>query len=112
MKFCPNCDMMLYLCIAQQEGVDASKMFCRQCAHSESMEDVGRFHVSSIKPKKKEFKVSKFAWLDPTLPLVTMKCGACDHSTAVAIRYDDQEMLYVYCCQKCGTQHTNGTHNK
>ena len=105
MKFCPNCDMMLYLNIAQQDGVDESKMFCRQCAHVETMDEVGRFHVSCIKPKKTDFKVGKFAWMDPTLPVVQLKCAACDHSTAVAIRHDDQAMLYVYCCQKCGAQH-------
>jgi aspartate carbamoyltransferase regulatory subunit len=97
---------------------DSNKLiyYCRNCGHNDSTISIENVTVSKIQLKKsqQEFShiINKYTKLDPTLPRINnILCPNPECATNVKdeareiiyIRYDDQNMKYVYLCSTCDT---------
>lgn len=122
MHFCTQCGNMYYIRLLESEG---SKIiyYCRKCGHENSEIENTNLTVSKtiLKHKKQSFHhiINKYTKLDPTLPHnSTMKCPNAEcicntdesvESDIIYIKYDEENMKYVYLCTHCDTTWTNDT---
>jgi len=115
MHFCSICQNMYYISI---DPDDSNKLiyYCRNCGNTDSIISQENVIVSKIQLKKSEQEfshiINKYTKLDPTLPRVNnILCPNIECSTntkqeqkeIIYIRYDDQNMKYVYVCSTCDT---------
>ena len=118
MKFCNHCSNMLYISINED---DTNKLiyYCRNCGEKdESITEEG-ICVLNTQLKKGEQKfnhiINKYTKLDPTLPRIyNIKCpnegcvtnaeGEKKPAEVIYMRYDDENMKYLYICSDCDTQ--------
>lgn len=129
MHFCDKCGNMFYLKISEE--VDSQLLYyCRKCGNKsndkvdgESNElCVSKTHIKKTTQSYKNI-INSYTKLDPTLPRLTnMKCPnpqctikASDNSDGVGgeskggeeskeiiyIRYDNDNMKYIYLCTNC-----------
>lgn len=117
MKFCGNCQNMLYIAI---DAKDTNKLtyYCRHCGTVDDIITQEGHCVLNTHLKQGEQKfnhiINKYTKLDPTLPRIyTMKCpneGCITNSNesstkkkpeVIYMRYDDSNMRYVYICVDC-----------
>ena len=108
MEFCTGCDNMLYIKI-QEDDTDSIIYYCRNCGHEQTMKD-SQICVSKINLKRTEQKyehsINKYTKMDPTLPrLYHLKCPNTECTSkkpeVVYLRYDDEQLKYVYLCTTC-----------
>ena len=115
MKFCNHCSNMLYISINE---ADTNKLiyYCRNCGEKdESITEEG-VCVLNTQLKKGEQKfnhiINKYTKLDPTLPRIyNVKCPNADCKSnsdsasgpceVIYIRYDDDNLKYLYLCAEC-----------
>ena len=124
MKFCNNCDNMLYIRLFE-EGSNKLIYYCRNCGFTSdeiTKENICVLNTDvAIKEKSYLQDINEFTKLDPTLPRTrNIKCPnqSCpsnqeidpDTSEAIEknnevlyIRYDDTNLNYVYICTRCDT---------
>ena len=131
MHFCTECQNMYYTRLGG-ENQNSLIYYCRKCGHQddELAINVDNMCISKthIKTSKTSFQhmVNEFTPLDPTLPHVkNIPCpnSACSsHQTVedgdvssnadekaslkndvIYLRYDDQNLKYVYICTNCET---------
>lgn len=116
MHFCSQCQNMYYISI---DPNDTNKLiyYCRNCGFTDSTLSVDNVTISKVQLKKSEQEfshiINKYTKLDPTLPRVSnILCPNADcatntkehdHREIIYIRYDDQNMKYVYLCSTCDT---------
>jgi DNA-directed RNA polymerase subunit M/transcription elongation factor TFIIS len=115
MKFCTQCDNMYYIAISDS---DSNKMehYCRNCGHKDEIISEEGMCVLKTQLKKggQSFNhiINPYTKLDPTLPRIyNIKCpnDACktnDESNKtpaeiIYMRYDDDNMKYLYICVEC-----------
>ena len=116
MHFCIKCHNMYYLKINNE--VDANQLiyYCRNCGHEDTMLSSENICVSrtdmTTSKKTYEHIVNEYTKLDPTLPRTkTIKCPNQDCKSnkgeekqeVIYLRYDDQNMKYIYLCSVCDT---------
>jgi DNA-directed RNA polymerase subunit M/transcription elongation factor TFIIS len=97
---------------------DSNKLiyYCRNCGNKDDTLSVENVMVSKVQLKKSEQEfshiINKYTKLDPTLPRINNvlcpnpECGTNtndDPREIIYIRYDDQNMKYVYLCSTCDT---------
>jgi DNA-directed RNA polymerase subunit M/transcription elongation factor TFIIS len=117
MKFCQECQNMLYIAI-NEEDTNKLTYYCRNCGTVDTTITQEGHCVLQTQLKRGEQKfqhmINKFTKLDPTLPRIhSMKCpnescktnesGSKDPAEVIYMRYDDQNMKYVYICVECDT---------
>jgi len=117
MHFCTQCQNMYYISIDPND-TNALIYYCRNCGNTDSTLSVENVTVSKVQLKKsaQEFShiINKYTKLDPTLPRINnILCPNSDCATnhaekpepreIIYIRYDDQNMKYVYICATCNT---------
>ena len=117
MHFCSECQNMYYISI---DPNDSNKLvyYCRNCGNKDSTLSVESVTVSKVQLKKSEQEfshiINKYTKLDPTLPRINnILCPNPECATnhmdkpepreIIYIRYDDQNMKYVYLCSTCNT---------
>jgi len=115
MHFCSVCRNMYYISI---DPNDSNKLiyYCRNCGNKDDTLSVENVMVSKVQLKKSEQEfshiINKYTKLDPTLPRINNvlcpnpECGTNtndDPREIIYIRYDDQNMKYVYLCSTCDT---------
>jgi DNA-directed RNA polymerase subunit M/transcription elongation factor TFIIS len=117
MHFCSQCQNMYYISI---DPDDSNKLvyYCRNCGNKDSTLSVESVTVSKVQLKKSEQEfshiINKYTKLDPTLPRInSILCPNPECATnrvddpepreIIYIRYDDQNMKYVYLCSTCDT---------
>jgi DNA-directed RNA polymerase subunit M/transcription elongation factor TFIIS len=119
MKFCANCQNMLYIGI---DANDTNKLtyYCRNCGTVDDIITQEGHCVLNTHLKQGEQKfnhiINQYTKLDPTLPRIyTMKCpneGCVTNvdseekkkkTEVIYMRYDDSNMRYVYICVDCDT---------
>jgi DNA-directed RNA polymerase subunit M/transcription elongation factor TFIIS len=117
MKFCGNCENMLYIGI---DAKDSNKLtyYCRNCGTIDDIITQEGHCVLNTNLKQGEQKfnhiINQYTKLDPTLPRIyTMKCPneSCitnesgekgkKKAEVIYMRYDDSNMRYVYMCVDC-----------
>lgn len=115
MHFCNQCQNMYYISI---DPDDSNKLiyYCRNCGNKDNNLSEKNVIVTKIQVKKsqQEFShiINKYTKLDPTLPRINnVLCPNADCATnkddspreIIYIRYDNQNMKYVYLCSTCDT---------
>ena len=120
MKFCQQCNNMYYIKISDTDENQIVN-YCRNCGFQDtSVESEGTCVLKTqFKKKEQQFShiINKYTKLDPTLPrLYNLKCPneKCDTNHAentkpaeiIYIRYDDDNLKYVYICVTCDTNWT------
>jgi DNA-directed RNA polymerase subunit M/transcription elongation factor TFIIS len=123
MKFCPKCENYLYL----DTKTENLLRLCRTCGYSEADTEGGLAMETIVQERSSEgYKIllNEFTRQDPTLPHVnTLPCpntegyqengkavGPCPTNTkkhprdVIIIKYDNQNMKFIYICNVCGTQ--------
>jgi DNA-directed RNA polymerase subunit M/transcription elongation factor TFIIS len=121
MKFCTECQNMYYISIDENNSNNLT-YYCRFCGHKDLQITEGGIVVLKTQFKKNEQKfnymINKYTKYDPTLPRNTnMKCpndcasesassaasaaASSDPSEIIYLRYDNENMKYLYICSKC-----------
>ena len=115
MKFCSQCENMYYMSISE---TDTNKLiyYCRVCGNTDETLSTEGSCVLTTEFKQNEQKfshiINPYTKMDPTLPRIFMKCPneGCitnkdkpDQPNVIYIRYDDQNLKYVYLCVQCDT---------
>ena len=112
MHFCKECKNMYYIRIAEK---DENKLiyYCRKCGHEDEIITEDNICVSKTFLRQGEQKfsniVNEFTKYDPTLPRVknvpcpNENCAEDPEKEIIYIRYDDNNMKYVYLCGACDT---------
>jgi DNA-directed RNA polymerase subunit M/transcription elongation factor TFIIS len=107
---------MYYISISEKDG---NKMiyYCRNCGHKDEnvLEEGACVINTQFKKSGQSFQhiINKYTKLDPTLPRIyNVKCPNPDCKTnlegsvpaeVIYIRYDDENMKYLYICVECDT---------
>lgn len=125
MNFCPKCENYLYLEQASEDvvnssGVTEKRYFlnrrCRTCGYVEVDTEGGLVNETIVQERASEgYKIllNEFTRQDPTLPHVntlpcpnTSKCPSYkgEPRDVIIIKYDAQNMKFLYICNKCGEQ--------
>lgn len=113
MKFCPKCENYLYLDTKSAQLLRV----CRTCGYSEEDKEGGFVMETIVQERSSEgYKIllNEFTRQDPTLPHVnTLPCPntqSCPTNLSkqprdvIIIKYDNQNMKFIYICNVCGTQ--------
>lgn len=125
MNFCPKCENYLYLEQASEDvtnaaGITEKRYFlnrrCRTCGYNEVDVQGGLVNETIVQERASEgYKVllNEFTRQDPTLPHVnTLPCpntATCQSykgkpRDVIIIKYDAQNMKFLYICNVCGEQ--------
>jgi DNA-directed RNA polymerase subunit M/transcription elongation factor TFIIS len=121
MKFCPVCENFLYIGLSVKDS-NQLKYYCRHCGHDDNTpsDDIVVTSTQIKKSGEQNFQhmVNKYTKLDPTLPRIrNIHCpneqcktnrGSSDSVAAgttevIYIRYDDENLKYLYLCTECDT---------
>jgi len=117
MKFCSQCDNMYYIGISETDG---NKMiyYCRNCGNKDENTTEEGICVLNTQFRKggQNFNhmINPYTKLDPTLPRIyNVKCPNLQCKTneeanktpaeVIFMRYDDDNMKYLYICVECDT---------
>lgn len=113
MRFCPNCQMMLFVKLSSEDGNGLS-YYCRNCGHESGQEGMESACVltTNLSGSKSQYGnvINRYTKMDPTLPRTNMiKCPSqeCPSNNQQAkreviyLRYDDVRMKYMYLCAHC-----------
>jgi DNA-directed RNA polymerase subunit M/transcription elongation factor TFIIS len=124
MKFCSQCDNMYYIGISIE---DSNKLnyYCRNCKHKdETIAEEGICVLNTelrVGEQKFNHIINQYTKLDPTLPRIyNVKCPNMECKTnhgksadgsdsksepneVIYIRYDDDNLKYLYICVECDT---------
>ena len=116
MKICTECKNMLYIKI---DANDSNKIryYCAKCGFVDNLLAEEGFCVTRTQLKKGVQKfnhiINRYTKLDPRLPRIyTIRCPstACEtnvnrveHPEIIYMRYDDDNMKYLYLCATCDT---------
>ena len=115
MKFCIKFDNMYYIGINESNPNELCH-YCRNCGYVDNtnISDDSCILKTDIKTNEQKYShiINKYTKLDPTLPRVfNIKCPNenCKTNTDVEksevlyIRYDENNMKYLYMCSICDT---------
>jgi DNA-directed RNA polymerase subunit M/transcription elongation factor TFIIS len=115
MHFCNNCENMYYIEISKNNNNKLS-YYCRNCGNRD--ENLGSENTTILKTKIKldnkvySHIINKYTKNDVTLPRInTIKCPNQEcpsnkkekENEVIYIRYDNENMKYIYLCVNCDT---------
>ena len=115
MNFCNNCENMYYIEISKNNNNKLS-YYCRNCGNRD--ENLGSENTTILKTKIKldnkvySHIINKYTKNDVTLPRInTIKCPNQEcpsnkkekENEVIYIRYDNENMKYIYLCVNCDT---------
>ncbi len=125
MKFCQQCDNMYYIGI-NAEDPNKLTYYCRNCKYvDETITEEGVCVLNTqFTQNEEKFNhiINKYTKLDPTLPriynvhcpnaeCITNKDEPKKATEVIYLRYDDDNLKYVYICTDCNTTwKTNDQH--
>ena len=113
--FCEDCDNMLYLYTDEEKRLHNA---CKACGKISEVNQETRciYNNSQLQVDKSEIiNTNKYITHDITLPVIqgnkNIKCmnSECDaeESKITYIKYDSEEMKYIYICNHCGYKWKN-----
>jgi DNA-directed RNA polymerase subunit M/transcription elongation factor TFIIS len=124
MHFCKVCSNMYYIKLSEDDE-NQLIYYCRNCGDEDTSISKNNVVVSTTNIKKTEQKfhhiINEYTKLDPTLPRIsTIRCpnnGCISNkedekvdSEVIYMRYDDENMKYVYLCVHCDKVWLNNKH--
>jgi DNA-directed RNA polymerase subunit M/transcription elongation factor TFIIS len=114
MHFCNNCGNMYYVRLLNETS-DKLIYYCRKCDNKDETKMnnddicVSKTHIKNVSQTYKNI-INEYTKLDPTLPrinninCVNKKCDSNNNKAEkeiIYLRYDDNNMKYVYLCSVC-----------
>jgi DNA-directed RNA polymerase subunit M/transcription elongation factor TFIIS len=140
MKFCEKCDNMYYIGLNASD-TNKLTYYCRYCGNvDETIADSGECVLNTQFKKTENFHhiINEYTKLDPTLPRMhniqcpNVECNSNSSSASASnasnasasnaskktpseviyIRYDDDNMKYLYLCAVCDTKWTTSDSTK
>lgn len=125
MKFCKNCDNMLYIRLLTEDS-NQLIYYCRNCGNTDDELNKDNICISNTDISSKDTAylqdINEYTKLDPTLPRASnIKCPnqSCksNHTSddpsddpsitskneVIYLRYDEINLNYVYICTQCDT---------
>ena len=130
MKFCEKCDNMYYIGLNAND-TNKLTLYCRYCANvDETISESGECVLNTQFKKAEKFHhiINEYTKLDPTLPRMhniqcpNSECKSNETSTSsnstktpsevIYLRYDDDNMKYLYLCAVCDTKWTTNDSTK
>lgn len=121
MHFCNVCGNMYYLKISDEDA-NSIMYFCRKCGdkntdiiNSDDSFCVSKTHIKKTTEIYKNI-INEYTKLDPTLPRIkNIKCPECSKeendgesknkqenpNEIIYLRYDNNNMKYIYLCTNC-----------
>ena len=120
MHFCTNCGNMYYIRLDEEE----TKLiyYCRKCGQEDTKIGTETIIVSKTMVHNNKISrnniINQYTKLDPTIPhihsilCVNSKCPSNDESSDLKsdilyIRYNTNDLKYVYLCYHCDTKWSN-----
>jgi len=118
-----KCDNMYYIGVSVDDPNQLT-YYCRNCKHKDETVTEEGLCVLNSQLKKGEQKfnhiINEYTKLDPTLPRIyNMKCPNSECKTnkednknaeIIYIRYDDNNLKYLYMCTECDTTWKTNEH--
>ena len=117
MHFCKNCENMYYIKLQNEEGIDNQLAFyCRNCGYVDEILNQESMCLVSYDKNTNESGISNsinaYTKYDPTLPhvhnilCINKECISNredngKQSDVIYIRYNDNDMKYLYMCVYC-----------
>lgn len=117
MKFCSECNNMYYIAISETDENNLV-YYCRNCGHRDETIANEGICILDTKSNTGEQKfnhiINKYTKFDPTLPRIyNIHCPNSNCKTnhpqektpaeIIYMRYDDNNMKYLYICSTCDT---------
>lgn len=116
MHFCDVCKNMYYIKIAEDDPNKLS-YYCRNCGHINETLTVDNTVITNTVTTNTQdlsYIINKYTKLDPTLPRIDKipcpneSCSTNNIDTPtpreiIYIRYDEQNIKYIYLCSTCDT---------
>jgi len=121
MKFCKNCDNMLYIRLLTEDS-NQLIYYCRNCGNTDDELNKDNICISNTDISSKDTAylqdINEYTKLDPTLPRTSnIKCPnqSCksnhpsddpsipSKNEVIYLRYDEINLNYVYICTQCDT---------
>jgi DNA-directed RNA polymerase subunit M/transcription elongation factor TFIIS len=113
MHFCEKCGNMYYLQLNEADN-NQLNYYCRNCGNKDEklVTNTDNIYVSKTNIKREmnyKNSINKFTKLDPTLPRIhnidcpNQECNNEGKKEILYIRYDDENMKFVYLCGICDT---------
>ncbi len=114
MHFCKNCENMYY--IRLQDDSDELNFYCRNCGYVDEILNQESMCLTSFDKTSSQSGISNsinaFTKYDPTLPhlhnilcinkeCISNKENSDVKSDVIYIRYNDNDMKYLYLCVHC-----------
>jgi len=109
MKFCPQCENMLYL-----SQLTSTKLvyMCKYCGHTQDAQtdELNIFEVSLKSSEDTQYLINEYTKYDMTLPRIqdmdcpNMECPSRKNTKEkdiIYIRYNEEDMKYLYLCGVC-----------
>lgn len=113
MRFCEHCSNMLYMSLSETDA-NSLTYYCRNCKFVDKHMEGACILNTQLKRGEQQFNhiINRYTKLDPTLPRIyNMKCPnlGCKTNTEPAekpseiiyMRYDEENMKYLYICVEC-----------
>lgn len=120
MQFCPQCNNMFYLHINEKD--ESIFHFCRNCGTVDynNVSTIYDYDTSQVNKFKHINIINKYTKFDPSLPVInTITCpnDSCISNTSSPgerpephikfIKYDDENVKFLYICYHCDKTWTN-----
>lgn len=121
MKFCTICENMYYIGIDEKDN-NKLTYYCRNCGNIDETMTTENICVLKTQIRKGEQKfnhiINEYTKLDPTLPriyniacpnaacktnIIKEETGKKEPTEVIYIRYDEDNMKYLYMCVSCDT---------
>lgn len=114
MHFCSKCSNMYYIQLTEERN--GLQYYCRNCGNIDTTLDANNVVVSKTDLKKTQQQynhiINKYTKHDPTLPRIkNINCpndecltnieGSEVEKEVIYIRYDNDDMKYIYLCAVC-----------
>lgn len=113
MYFCSKCENMYYIKLSEEDK-NTLIYYCRKCGNEDKKLTKENIYVSKTHFKKStqnfSHLVNEYTKLDPTLPRrnnIPCPNNECEshkkgkNSEVIYLRYDDENMKYIYICNHC-----------
>lgn len=126
MKFCIVCNNMYYICIDENDPNKLSH-YCRSCGNKDEIVENICLLSSTIKNNEQNYNhiINEYTKFDPTLPRIynipcpNTECptnkknndGPSVEREIIYLRYDDNNLKYLYICSTCDTTWKTNDYN-